>query len=454
MSDATQFNGMKRRLRRYGMVGAAFAAALAAGGCSSGISRFDFPVFSASDETAKPVPDEPIVTAALPPVPSEPIYGSGTPPRASNVARSSLPAAQPIHTPYTAPRPVARTSLPPVAQPIQPKKPANRTVTIERGDTLFGLARMHNVSVASIKTANNMRDNRLREGETLVIPGSDFSAPANYTVQEGDSVYSIAKRLGVDRHKLAQYNDLQKPQSIRPGQVLRVPGGAMDAGAVRIAGRTPQQTSQSSTGVRVVRTTRIPLPRAKQDVTRTVRVASAGPRVPLPASNPVRPKPGKALPARRDAQTAPARTRVAALPKRTPAKLAKPKPMSGNAFRWPVRGRVISGFGAKPNGSHNDGINVAVPLGTSVKAAENGVVAYAGNELKGYGNLILVRHANNWVSAYAHNEKLLVKRGDTVRRGQIIAKAGKTGSVSQPQLHFELRKGSRPVNPLKHMADT
>ena len=116
--------------------------------------------------------------------------------------------------------------------------------------------------------------------------------------------------------------------------------------------------------------------------------------------------------------------------------------MSGNSFRWPVQGRIISEFGTKPDGGHNDGINVAVPAGTSVKAAENGVVAYAGDELKGYGNLVLVRHSNNWVSAYAHNEEILVKRGDQVRRGQVIAKAGRTGQVNQPQLHFELRKGS------------
>ena len=126
----------------------------------------------------------------------------------------------------------------------------------------------------------------------------------------------------------------------------------------------------------------------------------------------------------------------------------------GEALLSPsITRRVISEFGTKPDGGHNDGIDVAVPQGTSVKAAENGVVAYAGNELKGYGNLILIRHANNWVSAYAHNDEILVKRGDKVRRGQIIAKAGATGSVSQPQVHFELRKGSRPVDPTKFMSD-
>jgi murein DD-endopeptidase MepM/ murein hydrolase activator NlpD len=134
--------------------------------------------------------------------------------------------------------------------------------------------------------------------------------------------------------------------------------------------------------------------------------------------------------------------------------LPEPEPMSIGKFRWPVRGRVISQFGALPTGVRNDGINVAVPEGTSVKAAENGVVAYVGNELKGYGNLILIRHADDWVTAYAHNSQMLVKKGEQVRRGQIIAKAGQSGNVAQPQLHFELRKGSKPVDPVPYLDGT
>jgi murein DD-endopeptidase MepM/ murein hydrolase activator NlpD len=120
-------------------------------------------------------------------------------------------------------------------------------------------------------------------------------------------------------------------------------------------------------------------------------------------------------------------------------------------FRWPVRGRVIAAYGAKTNGKSNDGINVAVPEGTPVKAAEDGVVAYAGNELKGYGNLILVRHANGYVTAYAHASELLVKRGETIKRGQVIAKSGQSGEAGSPQLHFEIRKGSTPVDPLQFL---
>jgi murein DD-endopeptidase MepM/ murein hydrolase activator NlpD len=117
-------------------------------------------------------------------------------------------------------------------------------------------------------------------------------------------------------------------------------------------------------------------------------------------------------------------------------------------LRWPVSGRIITGFGQRSDGTHNDGINLSVPQGTSVHAAESGTVAYAGSELKGYGNLILLRHDNGWVTAYAHNDQLNVKRGDKVQRGQVIATAGRTGSVDQPQVHFELRQGSKPVDPV------
>ena len=117
-------------------------------------------------------------------------------------------------------------------------------------------------------------------------------------------------------------------------------------------------------------------------------------------------------------------------------------------FRWPARGRIIEGFKA----GGNDGINISVPTGTSVRAAENGVVVYAGDGLKGYGNLVLIKHPNGFVSAYAHNGELSVKAGDQVTRGQTIAKSGQTGDVPTPQLHFELRKGSTPVDPTSYLA--
>jgi murein DD-endopeptidase MepM/ murein hydrolase activator NlpD len=131
-----------------------------------------------------------------------------------------------------------------------------------------------------------------------------------------------------------------------------------------------------------------------------------------------------------------------------PAAEEKPADAAHPEFRWPARGRIIQGFA---NGG-NDGINISVPEGTQVKAAESGVVAYAGSELKGYGNLVLIRHPNGFVTAYAHNGDIAVKRGDQVTRGQTIAKSGQSGNVSSPQLHFELRKGSTPVDPTNYLA--
>ena len=153
--------------------------------------------------------------------------------------------------------------------------------------------------------------------------------------------------------------------------------------------------------------------------------------------------------------TSPTRVATAApngapMPRIKPA-IGLPPPSTGQ-FIWPAEGRIISRYGPKEGGLHNDGINIAVPAGTSVMAAQSGVVAYAGNELRGYGNLLLVRHSNGWMTAYAHNGELLVARGDMVTKGQAIATAGRTGSVQVPQIHFEIRRGSEALDPLKVMS--
>lgn len=122
-------------------------------------------------------------------------------------------------------------------------------------------------------------------------------------------------------------------------------------------------------------------------------------------------------------------------------------------FRWPARGRVISGFGARGTGGANDGINIALPEGTPVRAAEGGTVVHADDALKGYGKLVLIRHPSGYVSVYAHNSELKVKRGESVRRGQVIASSGQSGNVTAPQLHFEIRKGATPVDPNKYLTE-
>lgn len=408
--------------------------------CSNGVSRFDYPMFANGEA------DSSITTASLSPIPAEPIYGAGARGSATNVERRDLPpppAAQqyaaveptrvqtiPVRpqaqtpqpqyqTPQRAPQPYAPPPPPQVEYkappPVQPP-PSPKTVSVQRGDTLYKLSRRYGVSVDEIKSANNMRSTRLSVGQQVVIPSASGGLPAatgtTYAVRRGDSPSKIARAHGVSTDDLLRANGLSKRSILQVNQELTIPGQPKPAAA--------------------------PAPAP-------VRVASRGPSVPIPESNPARERPVAA-----DIPKAAPKKKVAARTESLPS----PKPMTGNQFRWPVRGRIMSTFGKKPNGKYNDGISVAVPKGTAVKAAENGVVAYAGSELEPYGNLILIRHSNNWVTAYAHNDELLVKRGDTVRRGQVISKAGQTGNVSQPQLHFELRKGSKPVNPLSYMANS
>ena len=134
-----------------------------------------------------------------------------------------------------------------------------------------------------------------------------------------------------------------------------------------------------------------------------------------------------------------------------PAAMSPDIPAATGHFIWPVKGRLISGFGPTDNGLHSDGINIAAPAGTQVRAVDNGLVAYAGSELKGFGNLLLIRHSDGLITAYAHNGKLLVAKGDVVKQGQVVATVGKTGNVESPQLHFEVRQGTQAVDPEQYL---
>ncbi|MFD2235592.1 murein hydrolase activator EnvC family protein, partial [Phaeospirillum tilakii] len=133
---------------------------------------------------------------------------------------------------------------------------------------------------------------------------------------------------------------------------------------------------------------------------------------------------------------------------------APPPPRAAGLFLWPLKGEVVAEFGPLPGkGQHNDGINIAAARGTPIRAAENGVVVYVGNELKGFGNLLLIKHADGWMTAYAHAEQLKVDRGARIKRGQVIATVGSSGNASQPQLHFEIRRGTEAVNPLDYLPE-
>ncbi len=268
------------------------------------------------------------------------------------------------------------------------------TVRVRAGDTLFAVARRENVPVRALIDANSLAPPyRLLEGQTLRVPGVRV-----YTVAAGDTVYGIARRFDVGIHDLIRQNGLAAPDfALYVGQSLVLPGepAAATTAAAPSVSASPPSSSQT----------------APSTQTAIVRPPAA------PAGDPN----------------------------------ATPPPRGGQTFLWPLRGKVISTYGAKGGGLYNDGVNIAAPEGTIVRAAENGVVAYAGNELRGYGNLLLVRHADGWITAYAHNSELLVSRGQVVRRGQPIARVGSTGAVATPQLHFEIRRGRKAVDPRPHL---
>ncbi len=254
------------------------------------------------------------------------------------------------------------------------------------------------------------------------------AAPFVVIVGSGDTVYAIARRHDSSPRAIIELNGLAAPYQLQIGQRLRLPSARFHEVA---DGETLYGISRRY-GVamnQLVRANDIPAPYRVQAGTRL--------RVPAQTTGP-----------RRDAAPAPVETVRADARVLPPS----PPPRSGQPFLWPVDGEIISRFGPKPGGLHNDGINIAVPLGTPVRAAEDGVVAYAGNELRGYGNLVLIRHADGWMTAYAHNETLLVDRGDLVRRGQTISHAGRSGRVSRPQAHFEIRRNGDPRDPLTLLA--
>jgi murein DD-endopeptidase MepM/ murein hydrolase activator NlpD len=310
-------------------------------------------------------------------------------------------------------------------------------ITVGAGETLEMIAREHGVPMAAIMQANNITSPEMvRSGQHLVIPryrsstaelppppmhvastappipapvGPPRSAlvapPVVHVVARGETLNSIARLYGKPVMVLAKANNIRPDTMVKAGDRIVIPD------------------------VRAV---------AQQ-------VVPVAPRAAAPVVAPTGSIASEESPhsARRVTPTEPPA-------EDNPVKMAEP---AGNlpTFRWPVRGRIIAAFGPKPNGLQNDGINLAVPEGTPIKAAEDGVVAYAGNELKGYGNLVLVRHANGFVTAYANASDITVKRGESVKRGQVIAHSGQTGNVTSPQLHFEIRKGATPVDPAQYL---
>ena len=213
---------------------------------------------------------------------------------------------------------------------------------------------------------------------------------ATVRVKKGDTVYSIAKKYNMTPQRLAAINNLSKSYQLSIGQNLKV------------------ESAQIVT--------------AKTEITKTESVAMAKPVV---------------------------RNATPVIKSNAAVKLPKISERASSKFAMPVKGKIISGFGPKQNGLANDGINIGAKIGTPVLAAENGVVAYAGNEIKGMGNLLIIQHSGGWMTVYAHLDDFMVKRGDKVSIRQKIGTVGNTGKIDESQLHFEIRKGSKAYDPQK-----
>ncbi|EJN13493.1 metalloendopeptidase-like membrane protein [Bradyrhizobium sp. YR681] len=350
------------------------------------------------------------------------------------------------YAPPAQPHLEATATVPP--RSVAAAQPAGGTkIIVGTSDTLEVLAKRYRVTPQAILAANGYKGPRaLSPGQQLIIPhpGATAAAPApvmapvaaapvlapaakpvaavaappsTHFVNHGDTLASIARKNHISSAELARANGLDPSAKLKLGTRLTVPGARTAAVAA-------------------------PAPVAAAPVAGTLQPVAAAP---APATKMA----AVAAPVQ-SARLAQATTNVEEKTAEAPAKAAETT-SALPTFRWPVRGKVVTSYGAKTNGKSNDGINLAVPEGTPVKAAEDGVVAYSGNELKGYGNLVLVRHSNGYVTAYAHASELLVKRGDTIKRGQVIAKSGQSGEVASPQLHFEIRKGSSPVDPLQFL---
>ena len=344
-----------------------------------------------------------------------------------------------------------------------------QVTTVQAGESLDRLAQRHGVDASTLMRINGLPNaSALVAGDPIIVP-----ILREHVVSSGDTVSEVAQQYGVSRSTVIAMNYIEDPDRISAGQVLRLPP---DSAVLAAATTTVRPSGPARTG---------PAPVDRRDVQpvepvvadgnpavverRDVEVASLDPLGPNGAASndaaiesPADPGLGVDAPWLEDLGPTDGGAGVvdgagpavegltgdglAGLPG-----TAMPPARSGALFRWPVDGRLVANVGEADREQFNEGINIAAPRGTSILAADNGVVAYAGNELRGYGNLVLLRHADGWVTAYAHAEDILVSHGDRVQAGQRIATVGNSGAVSEPQLHFEIRRGSQSVNPLDHL---
>lgn len=278
------------------------------------------------------------------------------------------------------------------------------TLVVHQGDTLYKISQNYRVDLRALIDLNGLQPPyALRVGQKLKLP-----APKTYRVAANDTLSSIARLFDIDQYRLVRLNNLRPPYLIHQGQTLRLPSLTKAKRPSPMLTPKPQPSGLAN----------IPIPKAK--------------------------------PATRSAPPTQTASRAPVSPRSSPQKTA-PMVVGQPTFTSPLQGSILSSFGPKSSGRHNDGINIAGKKGAPVRAAESGEVVYIGDDLGSFGNLVLVRHNGTWTTAYAHLDSMMVERGDRIRQGDVIGRVGDSGIVDRPQLHFEIRKNNTPIDPAKHL---
>ncbi|MCG8492735.1 MAG: LysM peptidoglycan-binding domain-containing M23 family metallopeptidase [Sneathiellales bacterium] len=331
-------------------------------------------------------------------------------------------------------------------------------VTVQPGDTLSKIAARYDTPTPSVIALNRSAPPYvIYVGQQVKVPHFKF-----HRVKAGETLYAISRVYDVSLEELVHFNDLEPPYGLRPATVVKIPqkgGGELRVASVD-AKTWPVTRSKPTYQKEQIVVTRPKVTKNNKDLS-VAKLPDPEKQetevnfLTRPAAASEAPKPVAKLP---QAETVPVldgnvipKAELPPLPRQRYS-IKHPPNRSGRIFSWPVKGKIISGYGRKNNGLHNDGINIAVKKGTPVKAAENGIVSYVGNEMRSFGNLILISHSDGYVTTYGHASEILVRKGDIVRKGDVIARAGESGDVETVQLHFEIRKKGTALNPRSMLA--